>query len=104
MQGLLLLLCYVLFVNGNTEKVVFQAPSTATYQRTQLITEALSPDASHIGRKRMTLTLPVKSDSQASSPEWTEQLIVLENVRPRWHYEVRLCWPATVSFMHLDYL
>ncbi|ORY83768.1 hypothetical protein BCR37DRAFT_392227 [Protomyces lactucae-debilis] len=55
----------------------------------------MSPDISEIGRLVMTLTTPDRSDGEESVP-WTEQLVVLEGLRPNWHYEIRLCWPATM--------
>lgn len=87
-----ILACFVLRTRGNTEKSIFQSPGASI--TTNIDMPVVSPTHdSRVGRLIFELETPF---STANHSGVTEQWFRLDNLGPRWKYEIRLCWPAIV--------
>lgn len=85
-------------VNANVEKTIFLGPSPVTLSNVRpsidgLRLHVLSPDNSILPTQ-----LPVQFPTQ-STPHGLDSWYLLQGLREGQRYEVRICWPATVSLL-----
>jgi hypothetical protein len=95
---LLLLISHILGVVANTEKVIFLGPSNRQVPFPHptlgdLELETLSPQNWDL-RTRIQAEFPTNASKYGQS-SW----ILLHGLREGQRYEVRICWPATVSML-----
>lgn len=100
LQFLLLLVLQIQCVWGNTEKVIFLAPSSLqipvehpTLEDLQL--EALSPQQWSL-RTHTAAEFPTNASKYG-----TESWYLLHSLQEGQRYEVRICWAATVNYQLL---
>lgn len=84
---------------ANVEKTIFLGPSAATlpHVRPSLDTlrlQSLSP-AEPVLATHLSVHFP-----SASAPHGVESWYLLHQLEEGRRYEVRICWPATVSLLH----
>ena len=95
------LLCIVVTqawtLRANVEKTIFLAPSPATLPHGLSRLDALHLDTIDPARLSIAATkLPVQFPS-SSAPRGLESWYLLRALEQGRRYEVRICWPATVS-------
>ena len=85
---------------ANVEKTIFVAPPTVNIPHQHptiddLHLDVLTPDNWSL-RTRLAADFPTDK-----APEGRISWFLLDNLTPSQRYEVRVCWPATVSFFYL---
>jgi hypothetical protein len=86
-------------VLANTEKAIFLAPEPISVDLAKFhvnTLDTLTPD-NGTTRTRLAAEFPT-----AGEPSGTATWLILDKLTPRQRYEVRVCWPATVSSVHLQ--
>lgn len=92
-------------VLGNVEKAIFLGPEPVDIHNPQqqpnidsLRLEVLSPLNTQL-RRQLSASFP-----SSTSPKGTEAWFLLDRLRPKQRYEVRICWAATVRFLQIQIL
>jgi hypothetical protein len=94
-----LLLCIVTqawTVNANVEKTIFLGPDAATLPDARPSLDDLRLHTLSHARTILPTQLPVQFPSK-SAPHGQESWYLLQHLEAGRRYEVRVCWPATVS-------
>lgn len=90
---------FTALVHANVEKTIFLAPPATTIPSEapgldDLGLERLSPQNAVL-RTQLNASFPT-----AEAPDGTDSWYFLENLTPGQRYEVRICWLATVWYLH----
>lgn len=99
---MLLLVCLVAIaslstlVRANTEKVIFTAPDNVVFGDVRPNLSDLRLDTFTPTKLALRTALPVAFPTE-QEPRGLQSWYLLENLTPGQRYEVRICWPATVS-------
>lgn len=99
---MLLLVCLVAIaslstlVRANTEKVIFTAPDNVVFGDVRPNLSDLRLDTFTPTKLALRTALPVAFPTEQES-RGLQSWYLLENLTPGQRYEVRICWPATVS-------
>jgi hypothetical protein len=101
LHGLLLIVTQVWTVNANVEKTIFLGPSPIVLPNVRpnlgdLRLHTLTP-----AQTILPTQLPVQFPSE-SAPRGLESWYLLHHLEAGRRYEVRICWPATVSTVALS--
>lgn len=87
---------------ANTEKVIFTAPSAITIPNIRPGLDDLNLDTlSPAGLRTLETSLAVQFPSD-TAPRGVQSWYLLKDLEPGRRYEVRVCWPATVSYTRLS--
>jgi len=91
------LVCWLVLVQANVEKTIFVTPAAQVLPHDASIDNLyLTRLSERVPRVRtyINATFPTPDE-----PKGTETWMLLEELRPKTRYEVRLCWLATVSLL-----
>jgi hypothetical protein len=95
------LVAVVAEVNANTEKVIFTAPNPVTIPAIRPGLDDLHLDIlSPAGLRVLENSLDVQFPTEAA-PRGVESWYLLKDLEAGRRYEVRICWPATVSYTRI---
>jgi hypothetical protein len=97
----LLLLRLVSIVHANTEKTIFEAPSSIHIPNVHPGLDSLCLDVLSPHNSSLHVQLPVAFPS-IERPRGTQSWYLLNRLRPGQRYELRVCWVATVSIHALE--
>lgn len=101
MRAIAALLCIVSqawTVNANVEKTIFLGPSAVTLPDVRPSLDDLHLHSLSILEPILPTQLSVQFPSD-TSPHGLESWYLLSSLEPGRRYEVRICWPATVSLL-----
>ena len=87
---------YILPALSNVEKIIFLAPEAVQIPQHQPNLESLQLKKLSPGSIALRRSLPASFPNPVSSAG-TEAWFLLDLLREYQRYEVRICWPATVS-------
>lgn len=95
-KSLLLTALFIQSCLGNVEKTIFLGPETVNIPHLHptledLRLDVLTPDTWSL-RTKLAADFP-----NEKAPAGQESWFLLDNLTPSQRYEVRVCWPATVS-------
>jgi hypothetical protein len=96
LAALLSLVTQVWTVNANVEKTIFLGPSPLVFSHVRPSLDDLRLDILTPSHTILPTRLPVQFPSK-SAPRGLESWYLLQHLDPGRRYEVRVCWPATVS-------
>jgi hypothetical protein len=96
LAGLLCIVTQVWTVKANVEKTIFLAPSPVVLPDVRPSLEDLHLHALSHTQTILPTQLPVQFPSKAA-PHGLESWHLLQHLEAGRRYEVRICWPATVS-------
>ena len=103
LAGLLYAVTQVWTVNANVEKTIFLGPSPVTLSNVRPSLDDLSLHVLSPSNTILPTHLPVQFPTEAV-PRGLESWHLLRGLDDGRRYEVRICWPATVSPSFLLYL
>ena len=93
----LVLICfYIVQITANTEKTIFSAPELTSLSQSGPSLAALQVEALSPARSQIRTAVPVVFGDTVNS-HGNQSWYILSNLTPGRRYEVRVCWPATVS-------